>query len=64
MLNRAIARELQAAIQYVWQHVQWKGIEHFAVSEELKKIAIGEMKHSEKDRGETLVSGREAYTPT
>ena len=48
MLNRAIAGELQAAIQYMWQHVQWKGIEHFAVSEELKKIAIGEMKHSEK----------------
>jgi bacterioferritin len=48
MLNRAIAGELQAAIQYMWQHVQWKGVEHFAVSEELKKIAIGEMGHSEK----------------
>lgn len=48
MLNRAIAGELQAAIQYMWQHVQWKGVEHFAVSEELKKIAIGEMQHSEK----------------
>jgi bacterioferritin len=32
----------------MWQHVQWKGIEHFAVTEELKKIAVGEMKHSEK----------------
>ncbi len=48
MLNRAIAGELQATIQYMWQHVQWKGIEHFAVSDELKKIAVGEMKHSEK----------------
>jgi bacterioferritin len=48
LLNQAIAGELQAAIQYMWQHVQWKGIEHFAVSEELKEIAIGEMKHSEK----------------
>jgi len=48
LLNRAIAGELQATIQYMWQHVQWKGIEHFAVTEELKKIAVGEMKHSEK----------------
>jgi bacterioferritin len=48
LLNQAIAGELQATIQYMWQHVQWKGVEHFAVSEELKQIAIGEMKHSEK----------------
>jgi bacterioferritin len=48
MLNRAIAGELQAAIQYMWQHVQWKGIEHYAVSEGIKEIAVGEMKHAEK----------------
>jgi bacterioferritin len=48
LLNQAIAGELQAAIQYMWQHVQWKGIDHFVVSDELKEIAIGEMKHSEK----------------
>ena len=48
MLNRAIAAELQASIQYMWQHVQWKGVEHFTVTEELKKIAVDEMKHSEK----------------
>jgi len=48
MLNRAIGRELQVSIQYMWQHVQWKGIEHYAVSEQLKEIAIGEMKHAEK----------------
>ena len=48
MLNRAIARELQVSIQYMWQHVQRKGIEHYTVSEELKKIAIVEMKHAEK----------------
>jgi bacterioferritin len=48
MLNRAIARELQVSIQYMWQHVQWKGIEHYAVSEQLKEIAVGEMKHAEK----------------
>jgi bacterioferritin len=48
MLNQAIARELQVSIQYMWQHVQWKGIEHYAVTEEFKKIAIAEMKHAEK----------------
>jgi bacterioferritin len=48
LLNQAIAGELQAIIQYMWQHVQWKGAEHFAVNEQLKEIAIGEMKHSEK----------------
>jgi bacterioferritin len=48
MLNQAIARELQVSIQYMWQHVQWKGIPHYAVTEEFKKIAIAEMKHAEK----------------
>jgi len=48
LLNQAIAREMQVSIQYMWQHVQWKGVEHFAVSEEFKKIAVTEMKHAEK----------------
>jgi len=48
MLNQAVARELQVSIQYMWQHVQWKGIEHFAVTEDIKKVAIVEMKHAEK----------------
>lgn len=47
MLNKAIARELQVSIQYMWQHVQWSGVKGFAVQEELKKIAIQEMKHAE-----------------
>ena len=48
MLNQAIARELQVAIQYMWQHVQWKGVEHYAVTEGFKETAIAEMKHAEK----------------
>ncbi|MGB9721792.1 MAG: ferritin-like domain-containing protein [bacterium] len=47
LLNKAIARELQVAIQYMWQHVQWVGIKGFAVKDELKKISITEMKHAE-----------------
>jgi bacterioferritin len=48
MMNEAIARELQVSVQYMWQHVQWKAVEHYAVTEEFKKIAIAEMKHAEK----------------
>jgi bacterioferritin len=48
MLNKAIARELQVVIQYMWQHVQWSGIKGFAVQDEIEKIAITEMKHAEK----------------
>jgi bacterioferritin len=47
LLNKAIAREIQVSIQYMWQHVQWSGVKGFAVQDELKKIAITEMKHAE-----------------
>ena len=48
MLNQAIARELQVSIQYMWQHVQWKGVKHYSVTEGLKETAVAEMKHAEK----------------
>ena len=48
MLNDAIAREIQVAIQYMWQHVQWVGVKGFAVHDEFKSIAVVEMKHAEK----------------
>jgi bacterioferritin len=47
LLNQAIAREIQVSVQYLWQHVQWMGVSGFAVKDELKKIAIAEMKHAE-----------------
>ena len=47
MLNQAIAREIQVSVQYMRQHVLWKGVKGFAVKEELKKIAVQEMKHAE-----------------
>lgn len=46
-LNKGIAREIQVAIQYMWQHVLWSGVQGFAVKDELKNIAIAEMKHAE-----------------
>ena len=61
LMNKAIAREIQVSIQYMWQHVLWKGVRGFAVKDELKSIAIEEVKHAEE------IAERLAYfggTPT
>jgi bacterioferritin len=47
LMNKGIAREIQVAVQYMWQHVLWSGVKHFAVKDELKSIAVAEMKHAE-----------------
>ena len=47
LLNQAIAREIQVSVQYMWQHVLWKGVKGFAVKDAFKMIAIEEMKHAE-----------------
>jgi len=47
MLNMAIAREIQVAVQYMWQHVQWGGVKGYATKDAFKTIAIEEMKHAE-----------------
>jgi len=48
MLNKAIAREMQVSIQYMWQHIQVVGVKGIAVQDQFKKTAITEMKHAEK----------------
>jgi bacterioferritin len=48
MLNKAIAREIQVSIQYMWQHVQVMGVKGVAVQDKFKQTAIAEMKHAEK----------------
>ena len=48
MLNKAIAREIQVSVQYMWQHVQVVGVKGVAVQEQFKQTAITEMKHAEK----------------
>lgn len=61
LLNKAIARELQVSVQYIWQHVLWSGVQGYAVKGELRQIAIVEMKHAEE------IAERLAYfggTPT
>jgi bacterioferritin len=47
LMNQGLASEIQVSIQYMWQHVQWMGVEHYSVSNEFKDIAIQEMKHAE-----------------
>ncbi len=47
-LNKAIARELQVSIQYMWQHVQVTGIDGTTVEDIFRKTAIAEMKHAER----------------
>ena len=48
MLNKAIAREIQVSVQYMWQHVQAMGVKGIAVQDKFKQTAITEMKHAEK----------------
>ncbi len=48
MLNKAIAREIQVSVQYMWQHVQVMGVKGVAVQDKFKQTAIAEMKHAEK----------------
>ena len=47
LLNKAVAREIQVSIQYMWQHVQVVGVKGAAIEEMFKKIAVTEMKHAE-----------------
>lgn len=47
MLNKAVARELQSSIQYMWQHLMVKGVEGAAVENILRRIAIEAAKNTE-----------------
>lgn len=48
LLNKAIAREIQVSVQYMWQHVMAKGLESAELGDVFKDIAVTEMKHAEK----------------
>jgi bacterioferritin len=48
LLNKAIAREIQVSIQYMWQHIQVVGVKGVAVQDKFQQTAIVEMKHAEK----------------
>src|SRR3989339_1069222 len=48
MLNEAIAIEIAASVQYMWQYVQAIGTKGSAVAWKFKETAIAEMKQAEK----------------
>jgi bacterioferritin len=48
MLNKAIAREIQVSIQYMWQHIEVIGVKGVAVQDRFKETGVAEMKHAEK----------------
>ena len=48
LLNKAIAREIQVSVQYMWQHVMAKGLESAEIADVFEEVAISEMKHAEK----------------
>ncbi len=48
LMNKAVAREIQVSIQYMWQHILAKGIKGHMVKDMFKEIAITEMKHAEE----------------
>ncbi len=48
MLNDAIAVEIAASVQYMWQYVQVIGTKGVAVAGKFKETAIAEMKQAEQ----------------
>jgi bacterioferritin len=48
LLNKAAAGELQAVIQYIWQHVMIRGLTSTQIAEVMRSTSIEEMKHYEK----------------
>ena len=59
MLNKAIAREIQVSIQYMWQHARWNGVKGFAVRSEPHPIVTAEMQYVEV----TVVNQRKDVLP-
>lgn len=48
ILNEAIALELSATIQYMWQHVVVAGVANAEFMDIIRKISIQEMQHAER----------------
>ena len=46
-MNEALSEELASIIQYIWHHIQARGMHSAAISERFKAISMVEMKHAE-----------------
>jgi bacterioferritin len=47
-MNEALSEELASIIQYLWHHIQARGMDSAAIAERFKSIAMVEMSHAEK----------------
>jgi bacterioferritin len=47
-MNNALSEELASTIQYLWHHIQARGIASPAIADMFKKVSMVEMKHAEK----------------
>jgi bacterioferritin len=47
-MNEALAEELASTIQYLWHHIQARGLHSAAIAEMFKQVSMVEMKHAEK----------------
>ena len=46
-MNEALSEELASIIQYLWHHIQARGINSAAIADRFKAISMVEMKHAE-----------------
>lgn len=47
-MNEALSEELASIIQYLWHHIQARGIHSAAIADRFKAVAMVEMKHAER----------------
>jgi hypothetical protein len=45
-MNEALSEELSSIIQYLWHHIQARGMSSAAIAERFKAISMVEMKHA------------------
>jgi bacterioferritin len=46
-MNEALSEELASIVQYLWHHIQARGLHSAAIAERFKSISMVEMKHAE-----------------
>jgi bacterioferritin len=47
-MNNALSEELASIVQYLWHHIQARGINSAAIAERFKSISMVEMEHAER----------------
>ncbi len=47
-MNEALSEELASIIQYLWHHIQARGLHSAAIADKFKAVSMVEMKHAER----------------